>query len=285
MTTHADRIAEYYDRNTEPFYLTYWDPVDMHFGLFDSMDERPSVSRAAKRMTSRIVSPGAIAPSDVVVDAGCGVGGAAIDVSAQHGCRVTGLTISQVQVDLATRHAAEAGLADRVRFSRCDCSARLPFDDGTVDVVMTIEAACHFEDKRRFLAECERVLRPAGRLVGSDWMAANDASATDRDALLEPVCDAWRLAGLESPASWRQMLEDVGFEVRACEDLRDAVIENARVLERAQLELTLEVANGCHTAEDATLWGRQYETLVRAWTARAFTIGRFFARKPAGIGA
>ena len=56
---HAARVARYYDENTAPFYLRYWDDEDIHFGLFDSSSETrrgASLKDALKAMTSAIAS-------------------------------------------------------------------------------------------------------------------------------------------------------------------------------------------------------------------------------------
>lgn len=274
---HSSSVAAYYDANTQPFYLDRWHPEDIHFGLFPRGCDATDHYVAVKRMTDAIVRPAVIRPHEMVVDAGCGVGGAALDIACDTGAKVLGLTISPVQVALAGGRSRDACLSDRVRFERADCSRALPCDNASIDVVVTIEAACHFDDKPNFLRECRRVLRPGGRLVGSDWMASAGLSECEYRETLQPVCDSWRLAGLESRSAWERMLGAAGFEVRECVDLADDVIPNATILARSKLDLMLECVNGGHSAAIAALWRDQYETLVRAWFERRFTIGRFFA--------
>jgi tocopherol O-methyltransferase len=279
--SHAEQVASYYDANTQSFYLERWHPEDIHFGLFPAGSDPRDHFTAVKRMTECIALPADIRALDLVVDAGCGVGGAAVDIARIHHARVLGLTISPVQAELATRRAEAAGLAGLARFETADCSHELPCDDVSVDVILTIEAACHFANKPGFLRECMRVLKPGGRLVGSDWMASDATSVDDHREYLQPICDTWRLASLETPVAWRAMLAEAGFEVKVCEDLSDAVIPNAAILSRARLELLLEIGNATEASERAQLWREQYETLVRAWVERHFTIGRFFAVVPA----
>lgn len=277
MTRTIHDIAAYYDENTGPFYLDRWHPEDIHFGLFPPDSDRRDHHVAVKRMTESIVAPAGIEPDQEVLDAGCGVGGASLDLARQYGARVLGVTISPVQVDLATARTKQAGLGDRVRFEVADCSARLPCDDASVDVVVSIEAACHFDDKPSFLAECRRVLRAGGRVAFSDWMSADHCTMEQRRALLDPVCEAWRLSGMASPSEWREMFTNAGFHVGECVDYGDDVLPNATILARARLDLMLEMANGCHPPERARLWMAQYDTLVSAWTGRQFTLGRILA--------
>jgi len=282
---HAARVARYYEENTQPFYLRYWDDEDIHFGLFEGAGDRPpanpraALKSALKAMTAAIVAPARIGPGDLVVDAGCGIGGALLDVAGARGCRAVGLTISPLQVEIASRRASELGLSDTVRFERADCSERLPLPDASVDVVISIEAACHFADKPRFARECARVLRPGGRLAASDWMKSDACSLDDEREHITPVCQAWRLAGLESREGWRAILAEAGFQVHEVVDLAQDVIENARIMQRARVELMLEDASASHPKDRLALWLRQYETLSRAWLEGHFTLGRLLASR------
>lgn len=42
---------------------------------------------------------------------------------------------------------------------------RLPIEDGSIDVVLSTQVLEHVEAPARYLSECERVLRPGGRLL------------------------------------------------------------------------------------------------------------------------
>lgn len=277
QTEQSPTVAAYYDENTRPFYLDRWHPEDIHFGLFPEGSDRRDHHAAVKRMTESIVAPAGIEPDHRVLDAGCGVGGASLDIARQYGAQVLGVTISPVQVELATTRARTADLDERVRFEIADCSKRLPCDDASVDVVVSIEAACHFDDKPAFLSECRRVLRPGGRVAFSDWMAADHCTDEQRRTMLEPVCEAWHLSSMASPSEWLAMFTHAGLDVREAEDYGVAALPNATILARARLDLMLEVASGSHTPERARLWQAQYDTLVSAWVDRYFTLGRLLA--------
>ena len=66
-------------------------------------------------------------PTDHVLEIGTGWGGWSLHAARTYGCRVTTVTISRQQHDLAVRRVAEAGLADRVEVRLQD------FRDITVD--------------------------------------------------------------------------------------------------------------------------------------------------------
>jgi cyclopropane-fatty-acyl-phospholipid synthase len=75
-------------------------------------------------------------PGQKVLDIGSGWGGLALYLAAECGVEVTGLTLSEEQHKVATRRAAEAGLADRVRFHLRDYREEMGSYDRIVSVGM-----------------------------------------------------------------------------------------------------------------------------------------------------
>jgi SAM-dependent methyltransferase len=96
-----------------------------------------------------------------VLDAGCGIGYGAVQLAAG-ARRVAGL-------ELAPGVAAAARLRyahPRVDFL-CGDASRLPFPDGSFDLVVAFEVIEHLEAWDRLLTEARRVLGPAGLFVVS----------------------------------------------------------------------------------------------------------------------
>ena len=225
-------------------------------------------------MTRAIVAPAALCSGEHVLDAGCGVGGAARLLARERGVSVLGVTISPAQVARAAALNRAAGLEDLVSVELGDCSRMLPGGDGEADAILAIESACHFADRPRFLAEAHRTLRPGGMLVLSDWVATGPAF----DPQLSPFCDAWSLAPLDSLESWPARLADAGFEVVEAQDLRPFVLENARRMLRAGLGLRLEAGRAL-PSPDARRWLAMYETFGHGLLGGLFTVARWAARR------
>lgn len=100
-----------------------------------------------------------------VLELGCGAGDQAL-MLAERGHQVTGIDISPVAIDWAREKAAARGLDARfLEGSVLD----LPFPDGSFDWVL--DGSCWHcivgEDRRRFLPEIRRVLRPGGIFTGA----------------------------------------------------------------------------------------------------------------------
>lgn len=98
-----------------------------------------------------------------VLDVGTGPGGVPLEIAwAQPLLRVDGLDLSEDMIAYAREAAADAGLGDRVTFTVGDV-ARLPYPDGTFDLVVSSMSQHHWGDVRGGIREVRRVLRPGGR--------------------------------------------------------------------------------------------------------------------------
>jgi SAM-dependent methyltransferase len=94
-----------------------------------------------------------------VADVGCGAGWSSIGIARQHpGVTVDGFDLDGPSVEMARRHAAEAGVADRVRFRQADAAT---VDGEPYDVVLALE--CIHD-----LGDPVGVLAAMGRLAGDD---------------------------------------------------------------------------------------------------------------------
>ena len=91
------------------------------------------------------------------LDLGCGEGGDAIWL-ARRGWRVTAVDVSGVALERAARHAADAGVADRIRWERRDLAESFP--EGAYDLVSAAFLHSPHEDMPR-----ERILRSAAAAV------------------------------------------------------------------------------------------------------------------------
>lgn len=104
-----------------------------------------------------------------VVDAGSGFGMVSNLMACWGAKRVWAVEVHTPMIE-AHRKVLDAHfqpIADRVHPVRADVS-RLPLEDASADVVLSIEAISHYYDVDAFLDECARVLRPGGFVVVSD---------------------------------------------------------------------------------------------------------------------
>lgn len=124
-----------------------------------------NTSIADPERVARLVRAVDPAPDARVLEVATGPGYVAMGFALA--CReVVGIDLTEAPLAIARRTAAERGLRN-VRFETGDAD-RLPFDDGSFDVVVCRFAFHHFEDPSRVLAEMVRVGRPGGTVVVED---------------------------------------------------------------------------------------------------------------------
>ena len=286
---HEKRVADHYAEVTEGFYLTHWHPRHIHFGAFESGERLQwgapetdgRLDQALERMIDVVIAPAGIGAGDVVVDAACGVGGTALYLARNRGCRVIALNICERQMEVGRALADEDRLGHLVEFRFSDCSAALCPPSESVDVVINIEAACHMSDRGRFLAECARILKPGGRLVAQDWLANANLSPARYREHIQPLCDAWSMCSLETKPGYVAKLRSAGLEIVQFVDLTDTTLTNAYLVrDRCRQLRGARFANAL--PESGVAWLERFEYLTRAWFAGQFQIHRYAARKPAG---
>jgi arsenite methyltransferase len=157
-------------------------------------------------------------PGEVVVDLGSGAGLDALRAARRvgpHGL-VLGVDMTPEMVALARSNAVTVGVPN-VHFLVGELES-LPLADGSADVVVSNCVINLVPDKRRAFQEAYRILRPGGRLVVSDVVAAGPLPPEVRGDLA-----AWSacVAGALSLHDYQEALRAAGFEaveVMASED-------------------------------------------------------------------
>jgi cyclopropane-fatty-acyl-phospholipid synthase len=111
-------VAAHYDLGNE-FFARFLDPtLTYSCALFER--ESMGLEQAQRAKYDRLCRKLALCPRDRVLEIGSGWGGFAIHAASRYGCRVTSVTISRAQWELARRRVAEAGLAGRVEIQLRD---------------------------------------------------------------------------------------------------------------------------------------------------------------------
>jgi len=109
-----------------------------------------------------------------VLDVGCGIGGASRHLAQGfgEGTSVTGITLSPKQVARAEELAEQQGVRN-AEFRVMNALA-MDFPDNSFDLVWACESGEHMPDKKKYVEEMVRVLKPGGTLVIATWCQRDD---------------------------------------------------------------------------------------------------------------
>jgi 2-polyprenyl-3-methyl-5-hydroxy-6-metoxy-1,4-benzoquinol methylase len=114
-------------------------------------------------------------PPARVADVACGVGWAAIAIArAYPKVRVDGFDLDASSIELARKHARDAGVDDRVTFAARDAGEA---DAGSYDLAVIIEAVHDMTQPVGVLSSLRRMLRPGGLALIADEKTADSFTA------------------------------------------------------------------------------------------------------------
>jgi len=206
-------VALHYDE-LDRFYRAVWG-THLHHGYWQSGDE--STEAAILNLSRLIATLAQIATGSRVCDFGCGYGATAQLFAQEYGAKVTGMTISRRQFEVAQNTAGE-----NVNVLLCDGLANnLPAQ--SFDALVAIESSEHISDKAGLFQEAHRLLRPEGRLVVAAWLAREQARDFEAKFLLEPICEEGRLPCMATASEYLAMFKAAGFADPEFADLSRSV--------------------------------------------------------------
>ena len=153
-------IEAHYDLGNDFYRLFLDETMTYSSAVFAGPDQSLS---DAQRNKYRIIAEGAgLSAGQHVLEIGSGWGGFALYAAGELGCRVTSITISKEQHDLASQRVRAAGLQDLVDIQLRDYREI----NGTYDAIVSIEMleAVGAEYFETFFEACDRALAPGGKM-------------------------------------------------------------------------------------------------------------------------
>ena len=190
--------------------------------------------RAQARMTEVCAEAAGLRPHQVIVDAGCGVGGTDLWLAEHFGVRVLGLNVQPRHAREAKQNAARHPSGNRVSFCLQDFT-NMGVADAAVDVVWGLESVCHCAEKRAFVREAWRVLKPGGRLMVADFFRSRDELQPEEASRMRAWTDGWALPNLASVEGFSLILASEGFRDVRVRDIGANVLPSSLRLFKASL--------------------------------------------------
>lgn len=173
------QIEKFYDLYHK-LYLDIWgnyDNLALHMGYYD-----PSIKsheESLLRLNEIIFDMAKIRQNDLVLDAGCGVGGSSIWLAKLKGCKVIGISLAKKEIKLARKFAKQNKVDNIIRFEAMNM-IKTNFSDNFFNVIIAIESTCYIINKLFFLKEASRILKQGERLIISDYFFNKSYSLTEK---------------------------------------------------------------------------------------------------------
>jgi cyclopropane-fatty-acyl-phospholipid synthase len=158
----ARAVRHHYDLPPEFFRLFLGPSMTYSCALFSR--GAGSLEEAQDQKLELVCTKLGLRAGQQVLDIGCGWGSFALHAAARHRVRVTGITLSPPQAELARRRAAEQGLEDLVDIRVADYRE---LAGESYDAIASIGMVEHVGSNRidLYAGQVGRLLRPGGRLL------------------------------------------------------------------------------------------------------------------------
>ena len=190
--TTVQEVANFYNQKTQTVLRRYGPGPRVHYrtGFVDEPLAPTTIAALRKQIVAsqeRVLTHAADfwqlrrLPFRDVLDAGCGLGGAAIFWAQEFGARVTAATIAPIHVDLVARLAAQAGVGSLVRPLLSDVSA-VP-GENCYDAAVALDSSDTFP-RASWFRRLATLLRPGGRVFIYDCFL-------ERPEYAEPIDRHW----------------------------------------------------------------------------------------------
>lgn len=174
-----EKIRQFYDFVSSQFHELWGE--HLHHGYWIRGDE--TKEKAQIQLVDHLAQAATIRPGHAILDVGCGTGASSIYLAKHYKVEATGITISPVQVDLATQAAATENVsamfllmdAEAMKFQKC------------FDVVWSVESVSHYQDIPNFFASAVSLLKPNGTIAVIDWFKKQDLNPMEYKKKILPI--------------------------------------------------------------------------------------------------
>jgi ubiquinone/menaquinone biosynthesis C-methylase UbiE len=221
--TLQEDIVEYCERtwSTQVKWFHADTTLGMHYGYYEKGIR--TFAEAVVNMhdlVGRLLDLDAVTSnSPIFLDAGCGVGGTSIHLAKKYPhIYFIGISIVPGQIFLAKKFAQEHHVSKNTEFILGDfLETSMP--DTAFDGVFALESVNYAEDKKRFVMEAHRILKPGNKLVVIDGFLTKKPSNYFMRVAYEYYRKIWVVPHMTDFQAFIIHLKTAGFEDIAVRDI------------------------------------------------------------------
>ena len=164
------------------------------------------VSPGGKACADDLIQKMPLDAGDLVLDAGCGLGGSAFLMASKFGLRVDAIDLSENMIALAQDRLRELGYPKTIQLKQADC---LQIDaEQKYNGIYSRDVFLHIPEKQKLFSVLHRALKLKGQLLFTDYCCASPPWDETFSAYVEK-----RGYDLQTVADYSALLDQAGFQV------------------------------------------------------------------------
>jgi tocopherol O-methyltransferase len=198
------KVIEHYDV-VSPYYRSLWGE-HLHHGYWIRGDE--SKEMAQLQLIEHLARLAKVKPGSDILDIGCGFGASSLYLAKKYNATVTGITISSVQVEMATKAAASEQLD--AKFLLMDAEA-MHFQK-QFDLLWSVESISHYQRREAFFASAGKLLKPGGLFAITDWFKKENLTRAETRKFIDPI-EKGMLVELQIMDDYEHFLASNGLQI------------------------------------------------------------------------
>ena len=211
-------VVEFFDTTLNLFQR--WSKEHFHCGFWDK--DTTNLEEALVNATKFIVACLELKEDDIVLDAGCGIGGSSRYVASNFGLKIIGITTSLRHLKRAKELSQTPINGSVLDFYNQDFT-QTAFPDRFFTKIFAIESMCYAPQKEDFIKEAYRLLKPGGRVAVADLFKRRLNLNTKERRIYSTFLNGWALPGFDTVQEIIQKMRHRGFRNVVYYDKHDAV--------------------------------------------------------------
>jgi tocopherol O-methyltransferase len=216
------KITRFWDQLSKPWEMI-WGP-HIHHGYYEN-NQNLTPQAAQEKLIEKLADILKIEPNNKILDIGCGMGGSSLWLADQCGAMVTGITLSPKQVAIARTNAQTKNIKN-VTFMVEDALSLESFADNSFDIIWSLESCEQFFDKRLFIQQAFRVLKPNGKFLLATWCSDKNEYEGKSAKKYQKLCHAFDVPYMPTIECYRALLTTENFSVNMTFDWSTFVMKS-----------------------------------------------------------
>jgi len=214
------KIGDFWDKISVGWKMVWGQHI--HHGYYENNSVTLTPLQAQEKLIDKLTEFFEITPQTNILDVGCGMGGTSIYLAKKYQAIVTGISLSQKQIELATQQSHITKIRN-ISFKIEDALSLASFTDNSFDIIWSLESCEQFYDKQLFIQQAHRVLKPGGQLMLATWCSDQEEYIDKQAKQYQKLCNAFDLPYMPTMDHYQALLAMQGFNIINSLDWSDYV--------------------------------------------------------------